>query len=164
MSIALEKWKKKKKRMPYCWIILVQGFCPLKIEIIQFPDGFPLNIIKQVFLLLRHTELKHKLKDVHGSYVQRRKMNANTSLFFPIMESIKQAQVPKTRVLCQMKASADTRRPFPIETRRWRKHNSKHKSLVQSKKREADTSPRKGTINPLLFVLVFVLHSKLFAT
>ena len=84
--------------MPYCWIILVQGFCPLKIQIIQFPDGFHLNIIKQVFLLLRQTELKHKLKDVHGSYVQRRKMNANTSLFFPTMESIKQAQVPKTRV------------------------------------------------------------------
>ena len=161
MSIALEKWK---KRMPYCWIILVQGFSPLKIEIIQFPDAFHLNIIKQVFLLLRQTEVKLKLKDVHGSYVRRRKMNANTSLFFPTMESIKQAQAPTTRVLCQMKTSADTRRPFPIETRRWSKHNSKHKSLVQSKMREADTSPRKGTINPLLFVLVFVLHSKLFAT
>ena len=85
--------------MPYCWIILVQGFCPLKIQIIQFPDGFHLNIIKQVFLLLRQTELKHKLKDVHGSYVQRRKMNANTSLFFPTMESIKQAQVPKKGVV-----------------------------------------------------------------
>ena len=23
--------------------ILVQGFCPLKIKITQFPDGFPLN-------------------------------------------------------------------------------------------------------------------------
>ena len=42
---------------------------------------------------MRQTELKHKLKDVHGSYVQGRKMNANTSLFFPTMESIKQAQV-----------------------------------------------------------------------
>ena len=156
--------KNEKKECHIVEIILVQGFCPLKIEIIQFPDGFHLNTIKQVFLLLRETELKHKLKDAHGSYVQRRKMNANTSLFFPTMESIKQAQAPTTRVLCQMKTSADTRRPFPIETRRWRKHNSKHKSLVQSKKREADTSPRKGTINPLLFVLVFVLHSKLFAT
>ena len=91
------------------------------------------------------------------------KMTANTSLFFPTEESIKQAQVPKTRVLCQMKTNADTRRFFPIETRRTQPHNSKHKSLVLSKKREADTSPRKGTINPLLFVLVFVLHSKLFA-
>ena len=30
--------------MWYCVnIILVQGFCPLKIEITQFPDGFHLN-------------------------------------------------------------------------------------------------------------------------
>ena len=26
-------------------IILVQGFCPLKIKITQFPDGFRLNIL-----------------------------------------------------------------------------------------------------------------------
>ena len=25
-------------------IILVQGFCPLKVEITQFPNGFLLNI------------------------------------------------------------------------------------------------------------------------
>ena len=26
--------------MQYCYIILVQGFCPLKIKITQFRDGF----------------------------------------------------------------------------------------------------------------------------
>ena len=26
-------------------IILIQGFCPLKIEITQFPDGFRLNLL-----------------------------------------------------------------------------------------------------------------------
>ena len=29
--------------------ILVQGFCPLKIKITQFPDGFHLNIVKPNF-------------------------------------------------------------------------------------------------------------------
>ena len=29
--------------MQYAFIILVQGFCPLKIKIIQFPGGFRLN-------------------------------------------------------------------------------------------------------------------------
>ena len=29
--------------MLYYLIILVQGFCPLKIKITQFPDGFRLN-------------------------------------------------------------------------------------------------------------------------
>ena len=31
--------------MQYGLIILVQGFCPLKIKITQFPDGFHLNVI-----------------------------------------------------------------------------------------------------------------------
>ena len=35
--------QKKKKNMT-CFI-LVQGFCPLKIKITQFPDGFCLNIL-----------------------------------------------------------------------------------------------------------------------
>ena len=38
-SIALEKCKK----MRYGLNILVQGFCPLKIKITQFPDGFRLK-------------------------------------------------------------------------------------------------------------------------
>ena len=29
--------------------ILVQGFCPLKIKITQFPDGFRLNIFGSAF-------------------------------------------------------------------------------------------------------------------
>ena len=87
--------KNEKKRMRYCWIILVKGFCPLKIQIIQFPDGFHLNIIKQVFLLLRQTELKHKLKDVHGSYVQRRKLNANT--VFPYYGKHKTSTSPENK-------------------------------------------------------------------
>ena len=29
--------------MRYCFNYLVQDFCPLKIEISQFPDGFPLK-------------------------------------------------------------------------------------------------------------------------
>ena len=32
--------------MRYCHIILVQGCCPLKIKITQFPDGFHLNPIQ----------------------------------------------------------------------------------------------------------------------
>ena len=40
-SLALEKML---KRMGYAFnIILVQGFCPLKIKITQFPGGFHLN-------------------------------------------------------------------------------------------------------------------------
>ena len=30
--------------MQYAFIILVQGFCPLKIKIIQFPGGFRLKV------------------------------------------------------------------------------------------------------------------------
>ena len=40
-SLALEK----RKKMQYSLIILVQGFCPLKIKITQFPGGFRLNIL-----------------------------------------------------------------------------------------------------------------------
>ena len=32
-----------KKQCDFVLIILVQGFCPLKIKITQFPDGFRLN-------------------------------------------------------------------------------------------------------------------------
>ena len=39
-SLALEKCKKECNIL---WIILVQGFCPLKIKITQFPGGFRLN-------------------------------------------------------------------------------------------------------------------------
>ena len=48
--------------MPYCWIILVQGFCPLKIEIIQFPDGFHLNTIKQVFSTIETDRTQAQVK------------------------------------------------------------------------------------------------------
>ena len=34
------------KRMQYSLIILVQGFCPLKTKITQFPGGFCLNVLK----------------------------------------------------------------------------------------------------------------------
>ena len=37
ISIALEKCEKE---CNIVYIILVQGFCPLKIEITQCPDGF----------------------------------------------------------------------------------------------------------------------------
>ena len=40
-SIALEKCKKE---CDIVEIILVQGFCPLKIKITQYPDGFRLNV------------------------------------------------------------------------------------------------------------------------
>ena len=33
-------------------IILVQGFCPLKIKITQFPDGFRLKAIRRKILLI----------------------------------------------------------------------------------------------------------------
>ena len=39
-SISLEKCKKE---CGIVEIILVQGFCPLKVEIFQFPDGFCLK-------------------------------------------------------------------------------------------------------------------------
>ena len=39
-SLALEKCKKECNIL---WIILVQDFCPLKIKVIQFPDGVCLN-------------------------------------------------------------------------------------------------------------------------
>ena len=32
--------------MRYCSIYSVQGFCPLKIKITQFPDGFRLKPLK----------------------------------------------------------------------------------------------------------------------
>ena len=38
--IALEKCEKKRNKLV---IILIQGFCPLKIKITQFPNGFYLN-------------------------------------------------------------------------------------------------------------------------
>ena len=38
--IALEKCEKECNKLE---IILVQGFCPLKIKITQFPNGFYLN-------------------------------------------------------------------------------------------------------------------------
>ena len=34
--------------MQYDRIILVQGFCPLKIKITQFPNGFRLNCCKLI--------------------------------------------------------------------------------------------------------------------
>ena len=38
--------------MPYCLnIILVQSFCPLKIKISQFPDGFRVNLDLKKFNL-----------------------------------------------------------------------------------------------------------------
>ena len=42
---SLEKCKKKRIRYAFNFIILVQGFCPLKIKITQFPNGFRLNIL-----------------------------------------------------------------------------------------------------------------------
>ena len=39
--MALEKCKKECDTV---WIILVQGFCPLKMKITQFPDGFSLKL------------------------------------------------------------------------------------------------------------------------
>ena len=52
ISIALEKCEKE---CNIVYIILVQGFCPLKIEITQFPDEFWLKFMFQnmAFLLLK---------------------------------------------------------------------------------------------------------------
>ena len=41
---SLEKCKKR-KRNTMLLFILVQGFCPLKIKITQFPNGVRLNIL-----------------------------------------------------------------------------------------------------------------------
>ena len=43
-SIALEKCKKE---CDIVEIIPAQGFCPLKIEITQFPDGLRLNFVSR---------------------------------------------------------------------------------------------------------------------
>ena len=48
-SLALEKCKKECNVL---WVILVQDFCPLKIKITQFPDGFRLKILVSVTLIL----------------------------------------------------------------------------------------------------------------
>ena len=48
-SSALEKCKKECNVL---WVILVQDFCPLKIKITQFPDGFRLKILVSVTLIL----------------------------------------------------------------------------------------------------------------
>ena len=71
------------------------------------------------------------------------------------MDSIKQAQVPKTRVLCQIKTSADTRRPFPMETRRWRKHNSKQRVLCKVKRGTPTQAQEKEQL--ILFCLYLCL-------
>ena len=42
-SLALEKREKERNTL---YIILVQGFCPLKIEITQFPPGFCLKVTR----------------------------------------------------------------------------------------------------------------------
>ena len=34
------------KKMRLIEIILVQGFCPLKVQITQFPDGFRFNFFR----------------------------------------------------------------------------------------------------------------------
>ena len=49
-SLALEKCKKE-CNAPY--IILVQGFCPLKIEITQFPGGFRLKALEALTNIAR---------------------------------------------------------------------------------------------------------------
>ena len=38
--------------MQYAVNFLVQGFCPLKTKITQFPDGFRLNVFKNQFELI----------------------------------------------------------------------------------------------------------------
>ena len=52
--------------MPYCLnIILVQSFCPLKIKISQFPDGFRVNLdLKKFNLNLILTCNKYMLENL----------------------------------------------------------------------------------------------------
>ena len=45
-SLHLYPLKKCKKECDIVEVILVQGFCPLKIEITQFPDGFRLKCLR----------------------------------------------------------------------------------------------------------------------
>ena len=40
-----------KKECDITNIILVQGFCPLKIKITQYPDGFRLNLPLLLYLI-----------------------------------------------------------------------------------------------------------------
>ena len=42
-------------------IILVQGFCPLKIKITQFPDGFLLNILTSLQKLGFQTDYETRI-------------------------------------------------------------------------------------------------------
>ena len=54
--------------MRCCFIILVQGFCPLKIDITHFPDGFRLKIVvydnyRPRFLLKGSQVFRYKKKE-----------------------------------------------------------------------------------------------------
>ena len=51
-SLALEKCKKECNVLQ---IILVQGFCPLKIKITQFPGGFRLSMYSHVLVWCEHS-------------------------------------------------------------------------------------------------------------
>ena len=46
-------------------IILVQGFCPLKIKITQFPGGFGVNIIYKITTLENFLTIKKNKKLVN---------------------------------------------------------------------------------------------------
>ena len=43
--------EKCKKEFDIVLIILVQGFCPLKINITRYPDGFRLNTFCNILML-----------------------------------------------------------------------------------------------------------------
>ena len=71
-SLSLEKCKKEDN---FVWIILVQGFCPLKIKLTQFPDGFRLNFLWYNFCTIPYIYYEskrvcvHQLTECMGLYV-----------------------------------------------------------------------------------------------
>ena len=65
-SLALEKCKKEYSMLQ---IILVQGFCPLKIRITQFPGGSIWNVITEAWsCLIRHV---HNVSSYYKALLNR---------------------------------------------------------------------------------------------
>ena len=62
-KLYLYPLKNVKRNAVFFKIILVQGFCPLKVEIFQFPDGFRFNLFfilaaNLIYALVRDDQCK----------------------------------------------------------------------------------------------------------
>ena len=62
-------------------LVLAQGFCPLKIEITQFPDGFCLNILDDMSFLFGFCQCLPRLLTVPYFSVRSCRSIKNTLCF-----------------------------------------------------------------------------------